>query len=180
MPPSQGPDALDPASSPIADAASEPLATLGHAATIARAREADHRAEEHARRPEVQRERSRREHGDSPDGKPIGSICGEPLQRDREQDKSSGSPQEAVAPTALVEAPTTPEVRTDDSPPPPRRRAIPDVLPGFAPVYAAGSLHGPIYDSRGARVERPAPPVVGTLTPAGKLERLAGRHRSAA
>lgn len=61
-----------------------------------------------------------------------------------------------------------------------RRGAIPDVVAGFAPIYAAGSLHGPVYDARGNRLERPAPPVVGTLTPGGKLELLAGRRYRAA
>jgi hypothetical protein len=60
------------------------------------------------------------------------------------------------------------------------RLAIPDIVPESAPVYAAGSVHGPVYDAHGNRLERPAPPAVGTLTPAGKFEPLARRYRSAA
>jgi hypothetical protein len=60
------------------------------------------------------------------------------------------------------------------------RLAVPDIVPESAPVYAAGSVHGPVYDALGNRIERPAPPVVGTLTPAGKFEPLAGHHRLAA
>lgn len=55
------------------------------------------------------------------------------------------------------------------------RAAIPDVEPCRAPVYAAGSLHGPVYDAKGNVVHGPVPEIVGYLGTDGRLERIARR-----
>ncbi len=111
----------------------------------------------------------------------IDPTYGEQALGDHCEDKSPEFVRETDSLTALIEAPTPTATRADDSPPLPHLRgAMRDVIAGYAPVYAAGSLHGPVYDAHGDRIPSPAPPVVGTLTPDGKLEPLAGRHRSAA
>jgi hypothetical protein len=145
---------------------------------LALAEDADRRAGEHARRSEAQRERRRRERRYSSQNEADNGTYGEQVRTDGEQDKRPEFVRETVPLTALIGAPTPAGGFGDDAPPPPRRRLLPDVVSGFAPVNAAGSLHGPVYDSYGDRVERPAPPVVGTLTPDGKLEPL--HRRSAA
>jgi hypothetical protein len=55
------------------------------------------------------------------------------------------------------------------------RVAIPDVVACRAPVYAAGSLHGPVYDAKGNLTRADLPAVVGYLGTDGRLERIARR-----
>lgn len=55
------------------------------------------------------------------------------------------------------------------------RVAIPDVEPCRAPVYAAGSLHGPIYDAKGNEIRGPVPEIVGYVGMDGRLEKVGHR-----
>ena len=88
------------------------------------------------------------------------------------------TPEPDLAPTPA--APATGAIPDVPRESPRHRASLPDFIARTVPVYAAGSVHGPVCDARGHRIPQPAPEVVGYLTPDGKLERLEGRRRSAA
>jgi len=50
----------------------------------------------------------------------------------------------------------------------------PDPRPPYAraPIYAAGSIHDPVYDKHGNAIRRPAPQIVGYLNGWGEREPL--------
>lgn len=61
-----------------------------------------------------------------------------------------------------------------------RPLVVPEVEPCRSPVYAHGSLHGPVYDAKGNPLRSPVPSVVGYLTPDGRFERDHKRAHGAA
>lgn len=102
------------------------------------------------------------------------------LRRNREQDNRTGTNRVALgatrrAPRAQNRGTTERGQTTGE---PNRRNGVQVPPQGFlaaAPVYTAGSVHGPTYDQRGNRIPRPEPEQVGWLYGDGRYIRGAWR-----